>query len=243
MRVFRLLIVASISVLTAFSSAAETGNPNAAEGLIRIPDLLPTVYNIADEETVSCKGWYGRGSSRKNYKGTEREKVLTPEGTEIATVCGRYYAVLAMEGTGLLKDRGDGRHVINWAGSYRYRIMDRCIHGEGVENLCLLPFHTIAADLKKHQPGKVIFIARAKGLRLPDGRPHSGYFMVRDTGGAFVDIGPKRVDLFIFNQSIENNIFGNAGFTHTRPEEAYEVVGEKRLEALRTFEELFGDLL
>ena len=209
---------------------------------MKIKDLLPTVYNVADEAKVACKGWYGRKNSRKLYTGKEKEKILTRNGEEIATVCGRYYAVLAMEGTGYLKNRGRGPITVNWDGDYKYRIVDGCIYGEGVERICLLPFHTIAADLKEHAVGKIIYVPRAKGLRLPDGTLHSGLFVVRDTGGAFIDIGPQRVDLFISSQTIEDNIFGKAGFDHHRPEEAYEVTGEKREEAIRFLQQKFGDL-
>ena len=37
---------------------------------------------------------------------------------------------------------------------------------------------------------------KARGIRLPDGTIHDGYFIVRDTGGAFHGIGTLMIDLF-----------------------------------------------
>jgi len=218
----------------AFAKAPALNN----EHFVPIKDLLPTTYYITDEEKTSCKGMY----RRINYDGSEVSEVLTPEGQLIAKVCTRFYKTLKMEGTGVLKDRGQGRLTVNWAGNSRFRVMTKCKMGMGVGSYCLLPFHTIAADLVEHKTGTVIFIERAKGIVLPDGSTHNGIFEVRDTGGAFRGIGPQRVDLFIANQDDSENVFRDAGFHHRKPEKAYRLKGKALEDAKRYLRNKFPDL-
>ena len=124
----------------------------------RIPDLLPSMYYTPTESSIRCKGGYGSSA----YNGKETQKLLTKEGKYIATVCKRFANVLLMEGSAILKDRGAGEIAVNYSrkvnGQARYHVLDRCKFGEGVRNnLCLLPYHTIAADNKVH---KKLFISR-----------------------------------------------------------------------------------
>ncbi len=192
----------------------------------RISDLLPTMYYIADEAKANCKGKYGAVT----YTGTERSKVRTMDGRDIATVCTRFYKILMMEGSAILNDRGQGRISVNYSGivgdEKRFHIVDRCIYGEGVRrDLCLLPYHTLATDNKVHLIGEIIFVPKAVGLTLPDGSRHEGYFIVRDTGKAFQGIGAQRVDMFTGLDPDYSNILQRAGFHHKNPMEAYKVSG------------------
>ena len=86
----------------------------------------------------------------------KEQKSLHHLGEYLAVVCKRFFRVLAMEGTGVLKDRGKGRFTVNWAEIIDLK-NDKCIHGEGVASLCLIPYHTIAADLKSH-PEILLFL-------------------------------------------------------------------------------------
>lgn len=206
---------------------------------VPLPDVSPTTYFIADETKVSCSGRY----AGIEYYGDERSEVLQPNGDLIAEVCTRFFKVLSMEGTGRLKDRGKGSLTVNWAGEYRFRVMEKCIFGEGVQkNLCLIPYHTIAADLESHELGSVVFIPKAKGLMLPDGRIHNGLFLVRDTGGAFRGRGFNRIDLFVGNQNDENNIFIKAGMSHRQKFAAYRLEGQLKQSAINFFTENFPTL-
>ena len=117
--------------------------------------------------------------------------------------------------------------------------MDKCTYGLGVDYLCLLPYHTIAADLSEHKVNDIIFVPRTKGLILPDGSTHNGIFVVRDTGGAFRGIGPQRVDFFIANESDSSNVFKRAGFHHKKPEKAYKLSGESKVSAIKLLKEKF----
>tara|TARA_B100000925_G_scaffold291892_1_gene282235 strand:- start:5290 stop:5994 length:705 start_codon:yes stop_codon:yes gene_type:complete len=206
---------------------------------VPLPDVSPTTYFIADETKVSCSGSY----AGVEYYGDEKSEVLTPGGELIAEVCTRFFKVLSMEGTGRLKDRGNGSLTVNWAGSYTFRIMEKCIFGEGVQkDLCLIPYHTIAADLESHELGGVVFIPKAKGLMLPDGRIHNGLFLVRDTGGAFRGRGFNRIDLFVGNQNDENNVFIKAGMSHREKFSAYKLEGSLKQAAIDFFTENFPTL-
>ena len=47
----------------------------------------------------------------------------------------------------------------------------------GTKDYCLLPFYTIAADLKVHKPGgEILYVPTAKkASKLPDGTTHLGF--------------------------------------------------------------------
>lgn len=198
-----------------------------ARDMTTLPDILPTMYYTPREADVSCKGGYGRNS----YKGNEKATIRTPEGSVIATVCKRFERTLLMEGSAILKDRGQGERAVNYGGKikgeHRYYFLNRCKYGEGVRrNLCLLPYHTIAADNKVHKVNEVIYVPAARGILLPDGTRHEGYFIVRDTGGAFNGIGSQRVDMFTGTDPDFENAFQKAGFHHKRPLDAFKIKGD-----------------
>lgn len=215
----------------------------SAGDMTKIPDILPTMYYTPSEEKVNCAGGYGRA----RYRGTERTKLLDPNGNTIATVCTRFAKTLLMEGAGILRDRGQGEKIVNYGGSVRkvprYFFLDRCKFGEGVtRDLCLLPYHTIAADNTHHKVDEIIFVPEAEGVALPDGTVHDGLFIVRDTGGAFNGIGSQRVDLFTGTDPDFDNAFQKAGFHHKRPMDAFKVTGESAERVKEKFRAQFGDL-
>lgn len=208
--------------------------------VVSINELLPTMYYVPQEKLVSCKGRYGG----RQFSGKERTVIRNLSGAPIATVCTRFYRFITMEGTGILRN---GR-TINVSGkvngSHRFHYTSRCQMGEGIaQDLCLLPYHTIAADNRVHAVGEIIYIPAAKGIVLPDGTSHEGYFIVRDTGSAFTGIGAQRVDLFVGLDLDYRNAFQAAGFHHKNPLEAFKIYGEsaeiikERLKA--KFPELF----
>ncbi len=213
------------------------------EELAEIAELKPTMYYVAQEEKVNCRGRY----RSVDYVGTEKSNILDPEGRTIATVCTRFLKTLDMEGTGILKDRGAGKVTVNYAtrinGQIRYHAVKKCVYGEGVRrDLCLLPYHTIASDNKVHKIDEIIYIPRAEGIELPDGTLHEGYFIVRDTGGAFDGIGAQRIDLFTGLDPDNNNAFFNAGFNHNTPMEAFKVRGESAEIIKKRLQERFGEI-
>lgn len=233
------LISGFVLINTSYSQPPEI----ETDDMLKIPDVRPTTYYIANEAKIACKGKYGR----KVYSGKEKQNLLTPEGKFIATVCGRFGALLLMEGSGILKDRGAGTFAVNYGRRVnkqaRYTILSRCKFGEGVRgDLCLLPYHTIATDNKVHKIDEILYIPAAKGMLLPDGSVHDGTFIVRDTGGAFKGTGGKRVDLFVGIAPDTDNVFQRAGFDKTRPLQAYKVKGTSADRIKEKLQEKFGDL-
>lgn len=211
--------------------------------MLKIPDLLPTMYYTAQEDKTSCQGKYG-GTL---YDGSERSNIISVQEKLIATVCTRFYRVLLMEGSAILKDRGQGKISVNYGGvingERRYHLLDRCIFGEGVrKNLCLLPYHTLATDNKVHKIGDIIYIPKVVGLRLPDGSLHEGFFIVRDTGSAFNGIGAQRVDMFTGLDPDYANAFQAAGFHHKKEVQAFKIKGESADLIKEKLEEKFGGI-
>ena len=208
-----------------------------------ISKLRPTTYYLAQEKNVDCKGKYGG----INYNGTERSDIIEVDGSVIANVCTRFYKTLLMEGSAILQDRGHGEISINYGGviggTKRFHHLDRCVYGEGIRrDLCLLPYHTLAADNKVHKVDDIIFIPKAVGLELPDGTKHEGYFIVRDTGGAFTGAGGSRVDMFTGTDPDNRNVFLAAGFQKSNPMPAYKITGSSAEVVKQKLKDRFGDL-
>lgn len=204
------------------------------DDLKKIANVRPTTYYIASEEKTPCKG-------------TASQDLKTVSGKYIATVCKRFASVLLMEGSGILKDRGRGKIVLNYSrkvkGTPRYHELDRCKYGQGIRgDLCLLPYHTLAADNKIHKAGEIFYIPSAVGIKLPDGTIHDGTFVVRDTGGAFKGVGAQRIDMFTGTEPDYNNVFQKAGFDKTKQLQAYKITGSSADRVREKLKEKFGDL-
>lgn len=96
--------------------------------------------------------------------------------------------------------------------------------GDGVRNLFLVPFRSIAID--KHEVNGLkfetaVFIPLARGLEvtLPSGKKaiHDGYFFAADTGGM---IKQNHIDVFTGIVPPENNPFKN--FVKSEPAETFD---------------------
>lgn len=71
-------------------------------------------------------------------------------------------------------------------------------YGDGLGDLILAPYRTLATDLTKIPTGTVLYIPQARGAKIttPSGRViiHDGYFFAGDKGGAIKD---NHIDVFI----------------------------------------------
>lgn len=71
-------------------------------------------------------------------------------------------------------------------------------YGDGLDNIILAPYRTIATDLSRIPTGTVLYIPAARGAKitLSSGRviTHDGYFFAGDKGGA---IKGNHIDVFI----------------------------------------------
>jgi 3D (Asp-Asp-Asp) domain-containing protein len=160
-------------------------------------------------------------------------------GQTIALVSQEYKRKADIEGSGKL---WDGR-VINYAGraadGIRYRVVEGAQWGLGaanaeriskVEPYKLVPHRTVAVDPKKIPLGSVLFIPRARGIRLPNGTDHDGYFLAHDVGGA---IKGKRLDFFVGTEEDIRNTFTENGMTNKSFVEVY-LVGDAEAEEVRS---------
>jgi len=225
--------------------ALTTTNAMAAAPEINTRDLVPnvalkpTTYHIAYEDKTSCVGRY----NGRTYNGNERSEILNPDGDIIAVVCSRYYARLAMEGTGVLS-AANGSHTVNWKANWRFIILNKCTYGRGEEEKCLIPFHTIAANNTIYPVGTILYIPDVvkRKVTLPNGELHNGYFVVRDTGGAFQSAGPERVDLFVAGQEDSDNIFINKSIHYPKTYPSFLVIDESRENVEKYFKAKYPSL-
>jgi 3D (Asp-Asp-Asp) domain-containing protein len=114
-------------------------------------------------------------------------------------------------------------------GSSRYQEA-RGPFGDGVQNMILVPFRSIAVDKTRIPFGTVVFIpaARGRSVQLPNGQTvqHDGYFFAADTGGAI-----KRNHIDIFGGVSDANPFPN--FVHSTPTPTFDafVINDPQIKA------------
>lgn len=171
-------------------TSATGGNPPYQPLSLEESKLLvtPTIYYIPqfDLRTSKCDK-------------ASQKKFLNQKSEVIVQACENVYKSCLLQGTCSLITSTKSFLLnvsVKTNNEYRFAILDvgDCKFGRGVENICLDPFYTLAADNKIYPPGTVIFIPKVRGLRLPNGTTHQGYFIVRDTGQAMRGYG--RFDFF-----------------------------------------------
>lgn len=167
--------------------------------------LAPTIYfvPILNAKKMECQG--GEVKSIKNAK-----------GQTIARVCESDYRICVQQGTCLLNEQG-GLRIVNFTTrrgdvpTFSENIKKECPYGLGAKDVCLDPYYTVAADLKFHKLGDVIFVPSVRGVHLPNGETHDGYFIVRDSGAGVKT--EKRFDFFTgFDHNTDaSNVFKKLG--------------------------------
>lgn len=150
--------------------------------------VIPTVYFFAtlNEDTRSCKT-------------SERVRLLNPQGKTLAMVCPYTYEECALQGTCMIYQNGKTRsfnvHSKRGGITRFFEIDDNsCRYGYGVQNICLEPFRTVAADLSLYKPGEVLYVPSVVGAVLPGNMKHDGFFIVRDKGAMIK--GKGRFDFY-----------------------------------------------
>jgi len=145
-----------------------------------------------------------------------KETITGKTGVVLAQVCRKTFNECALQGSCAVVQNSKFRSF-NIIG--RFNGKDRffettnatCKFGFGIKSMCLDPFYTVAADLKFHKPGDVIFIPVLRGIELPNGTKHDGYLIVRDVGRAIK--GSGRFDFFsgYLSWKDHNNPFAKIG--------------------------------
>jgi hypothetical protein len=69
----------------------------------------------------------------------------------------------------------------------------------------LVPYRTVAVRQGGLAPGTVLFIPAARGLKMPNGRRHDGYFFVADFG----DLRSSQLDLYADTRKLGWTIIGS----------------------------------
>ena len=178
----------------------------------------PTFYRVVDE-------------NEKKFVGLPKDtSVLGVKGDTIAIVAAKFKRLLNLEGTGKLADGrllnftrwGEDREIL-------YRVVENCEWGLGVQNAewisevesyKLVPYRTIAVDPKVISIGSVVYIPAIRGIRLPTGEIHDGYFLAHDIGSA---IKRKRIDIFVGSESGTHNTFTKRGILNMQPLKVFSV--------------------
>ncbi len=150
--------------------------------------ITPTIYYnpIYHDDDQTCK---------EDARVSLKEK----SGNTLIKVCRSIAKECGLQGSCTIEQNGELRLfniLTRIKGQDYFFEMDReeCSYGFGVRSLCLVPYHTVAADLTIYKAGQVIYIPSMKGIKLPNGRLHSGYFVVRDKGRGIKGAG--RFDFF-----------------------------------------------
>ncbi len=159
--------------------------------------LIPTIYYSPyfDEDAMSCQE-----SARVPLRDTRGNKMMD--------VCPKTHASCGFQGSCVIK-KNKIQQVYNVIdqknGEDRFaKVSARCKFGYGVHDkknqrsFCLEPYITIAADLSIYNPGDVIFLPKARGMELPSGKMHDGFFVVADAGRLIK--GKGRFDFFSGHQ-------------------------------------------
>lgn len=190
--------------------------------------ITPTVYYfpVINEDKIRCKEGYDKS-------------LHDPRGKVLIDICASSAAVCAEQGTCAIIKKNIMHSFNIWdrvRGQDRYIEMSgtSCLYGFGVNDYCLDPFYTIAADLSIYKVGDVIFIPAIVGLILPNGSAHNGYFIVRDRGDGIS--GRGRFDFYsgFFGWNDNSNPFKKIGLADIKTHLPYiKIVGEKAREILK----------
>jgi 3D (Asp-Asp-Asp) domain-containing protein len=185
--------------------------------------LTPTVYYTPTIDTTkaTCPK-----NKRVNVKG---EKNVT-----IVTLCPDDYQKLSTEGAAIIITTR-GRFLVNFLerrnGVSIYFVGTQCLFGYATQNRCLTPFKSIAADLDRYNVGDKIFVPKVKGLKLPDGSTHDGWFVIVDAGE---DIkGKGRFDFFsgTYTDQDKENPFVKIGLNDKKNKFEYTLTPARRPKA------------
>jgi len=101
--------------------------------------------------------------------------------------------------------------------------------GLGAKTYGLVPYRTIAVKSGGMKLGTVLYIPSARGLKLPNGKKHDGYFFVADIGA----MQSNQIDLYTGLKPLKWKILGS-GTTRSKSVSAYVITDPAVVKALKT---------
>lgn len=223
--IFLLVIVVGLGCQKRKASAVmRAGQPDVTQeqaNIIEDPNgLSPAIYfiPILDVKRVECRD-------------DEKQPIKNIQGQTITQVCEADYRLCVKQGTCLLNEPR-GMRIINFTTRrgkiplFSDKIKKECPYGLGIKDVCLDPYYTIAGDMKFHKLGDVIYVPTARGMQLPNGDTHDGYFVIRDSGSNLKS--DKRFDFFTgFDHDTEaSNVFKKMGLDNKENRFKYEKAPE-----------------
>lgn len=203
------MILGSTGLVLAFTTLVGCGGKEASTNK---PTAKGRILTEAEKEYLATTTIYYIANFEKedNESCADGDKInlLRKDGTLITKSCKRVYNSCNMQGTCQIEVQGK-KEILNVdtviGGFRRFKVITNsvCKYGNGARRdytkrkftqMCLDPFYSVAADLSLYKLGDVIFLPDVKGLQLPDGTIHNGFFIVRDAGGNIK--GKGRFDFF-----------------------------------------------
>lgn len=164
---------------------------------------------------------------------------------DVSKICGKsnpckaFKKEVRMQGSGTLP----GGKIYTHQGK-THTLTSSCDTTIGSSGKCLIPFISVAADMRYYEPGDIIQMPSLKGkvINLPDGSKmiHPGYLIVQDTGGAIR--GPNRFDFYMGSMGLRDartgkinrdNSFGYAASKDTRMVDKSECSDSKSFTVVR----------
>ncbi|MGZ3695883.1 MAG: 3D domain-containing protein [Bdellovibrionota bacterium] len=206
-----LFLIPSLLTLAACAHAGQMSGGPALEKLVKIGQLKPTFYWVAVE----------------TEDGAEKNKELKDmDGRVMARVTTKFDKAIRMEGTGRMLDgrvlNFAGRQPVEGGGPLEVRFLvcpADAPYGYGLDLIKLTPFRSVAVDPTVVPIGSKVYIPKAKGIKLPDGSVHDGYFQAVDIGDLIKD---KRIDIFTAYGD-QSRVFENAGLKNMVAVDVYKV--------------------
>ncbi len=185
------------------ASSSRAGGFDIPVNAKKIGDLRPTFYWVALETND--------GKPKSNA-------LLDVNGDTIAKVGDKFFGGIKMEGTGRLLDGRIVNFHVREGKEIRWRVCPPSApYGYGLQDYILKPFHSVAVDPSVIPIPSKVYIPAAKGIPLPDGTIHDGYFDAVDIGDA---IQNQRIDIFT-SMGDTSAVFEKHGLTNMTPTAVY----------------------
>lgn len=186
--------------------AEETELEDLPRNVQKVGDLKPTFYWVGIEPVDH--------QPKKN-------PLLDVNNRVLANVSDSFFKTIRLEGTGKMLDGRIINFHVRVGEEIKWRVCPPSApYGYGLEDYVLKPFHSVAVDPNVIPIPSRVYIPAAKGVRLPDGSIHDGYFEAVDIGSA---IQEKRIDVFTAYGD-QSAVFERAGFTNMKATPVYRVI-------------------